>query len=566
MSDVNWSKLKKLLKEKRYSEIVLDIETSTTEKTRSSALLNLLGICRASQKGKTDRDIKYSLNDFENAFYKDNFGEISLESLCNHIRLCDEMGREESDLVNNLLTSEKMYIQAEKKYSKNIKYLTYGVDLYKYLLKHDKRISKIEEVINLKSLDETYGTLYITSQMYLNNWDQKNFKEFQKEFTKLFKPLKANKLANSQKSKKKIKIGFLSPDFKKSHSITYFIQNLIKDLKQTNFETYGLSLLNIKYQDETTEKFKNLFDQWIDLEDKSNQEIVNTIQNLSVDILIDLAGLWSANRASIFNTRICPLQITWLGFNNSTGLKEIDYILADVNTVKNEEKDYGTKIYKLPEIWNSHCGFEYKRVYNDLPFKKNNYFTFGSFNNFMKINDEVLDTWIKILKKIENSKIILKSSLFVCEDVIKKKFEEEGLINSLVIIKKTKRNNFLSHLNIYDKIDLCLDTFPFTGVTTTFEALWKNVPVITKTGLNFNSRCGESILKNANMSNFIATSCDEYIEKAVFYANNIDKLENARKKLFDRVLESPLFDTKSFSIAFYKALKNMLDLVNKNYK
>ncbi len=566
MSDVDWSKLKKLLTEKRYSEIVLDVETSTTEKNRSPALLNLLGVCRASQKGKTDRDVKYALNDFESAFYKDNLGEISLESLCNHIRLCAEMGRKESDLVNNLLTSEKMYIEAEKKYSKNIKYLTYGVDLYKYLLKHQKRISKIREIINLKSLDETYGTLYNTSQMYLGNWDQKNFKEFQKEFTKLFKALKAKKLVNTQISKKKLKIGFLSPDFKKSHSITYFIQNLIKDLKQTNFETYGLSLLNIKYQDETTEKFKSLFDRWVDLEDKSNQEIVNTIQNLSVDVLVDLAGLWWGNRASIFNTRICPLQIIWLGFNNSTGLKEIDYILADVNTVKNEEKDYGTKIYKLPEIWNSHCGFEYKRIYNDLPFKKNNYFTFGSFNNFTKINDEVLNTWIKILKKVENSKIILKSSLFVCEDVIKKKFEEEKLIDSLIMIKKTKRNNFLSHLNIYDKIDLCLDTFPFTGVTTTFEALWKNVPVITKAGFNFSSRCGESILKNANMSNFITTSCDEYIEKAVFYAHNIDKLESARKVLFDRVLETPLFDTKSFSIAFYNALKNMLNLVNKNYK
>ena len=113
MSDVNWSKLKKLLKEKRYSEIVLDIETSTTEKTRSSALLNLLGICRASQKGKTDRDIKYSLNDFESAFIKIILWNI-IRVFCNHIRLCDEMGREESDLVNNLLTSEKMYIEAEK--------------------------------------------------------------------------------------------------------------------------------------------------------------------------------------------------------------------------------------------------------------------------------------------------------------------------------------------------------------------------------------------------------------------------------------------------------------------
>ena len=98
---------------------------------------------------------------------------------------------------------------------------------------------------------------------------------------------------------------------------------------------------------------------------------------------------------------------------------------------------------------------------------------------------------------------------------------------------------------------MCLDTFPFTGVTTTFEALWKNVPVITKTGLNFNSRCGESILKNANMSNFIATSCDEYIEKAVFYANNIDKLENARKKLFElavrRCLPQKMFFLSEFA-------------------
>ena len=132
--------------------------------------------------------------------------------------------------------------------------------------------------------------------------------------------------------------------------------------------------------------------------------------------------MWSANRISIFNTRICPLQISWLGYNNSTGLKEVDFILADINTVKEEEKYYGPKIYKLPKIWNSHCGFDYKRKYNELPFRKNNYFTFGSFNNFMKVNDDVLNTWIKILKKVKNSRLILKSSLFVCEEVIQKKF------------------------------------------------------------------------------------------------------------------------------------------------
>ena len=343
------------------------------------------------------------------------------------------------------------------------------------------------------------------------------------------------------------------------------MKDLIKDLKHTKFKTFGLSLLKTKQHDETTDKFSTLFDNWFELGDKSDQEIIDAIQNLNVDILIDLAGLWSSNRVNIFNTRICPLQISWLGFNNSTGLKEIDFILADTNTVKNEEKEYVTKIYKLPKIWNSHCGFEYERVFNELPFKKNNHFTFGSLNNFMKINDEVLNTWIKILKKVKNSKLILKSSLFLCDEVLKKKFEKEGLINSIEVLKKTSRKDFLSHINLYDKIDLCLDTFPFNGVTTTFEALWKNVPVITKAGYNFNSRCGESILKNANIENFIASNNEDYIEKAVYYASNINELDNTRKNLFNKIRETPLFDTKGFCNDFCEALENMQKIISRNY-
>ena len=118
MSDVDMQKLKKLFQEKRYSEVVFEIEASTSEKNISSALYNLLGVSRASQKGKTDRDIQYALNDFETAFYKDNLGEISLNSVCSHIKLCAEMGRKDSELLNNIVTSEKMYLEAEKKFSK----------------------------------------------------------------------------------------------------------------------------------------------------------------------------------------------------------------------------------------------------------------------------------------------------------------------------------------------------------------------------------------------------------------------------------------------------------------
>ena len=563
MSDVNLSKLKKLFQEKRYSQIVLDIETSTTESNRSPALHNLLGVCRASQRGRTDRETKYALNDFEKAFYKDNFGQISLESLCNHIKLCAEMGRKDSELLNNMLTSQKMYLEAEKKFSENHKYLAHGIDLYKYLIKHKEKITVLEKLLKLNGVNKSFGTSYITTQMYLSNWKQKNFEEFQKKYSSIFKVLDSKKLHKIDVNKKKVKVGFYSPDFKQ-HPTFYFIKDLLKNLKNTKYESCALSISKTSNHDNITDEYKNLFDNWIDLGDKSDQEIVKTIQEAKVDILIDLVGLWAYNTIDIFNTRICPLQISWLGFNNSTGLKEVDFILADVNTVQDEEKDYLTKIYKLPKIWNSHCGFKYKRVYNELSYKKKGYFTFGSFNNFVKINEEVLDTWIEILKKVKNSKLVLKSSLLICDEVIKEKFEKEGLTNSLEILKKTKREDFLSHINLYDEIDLCLDTFPFTGVTTTFEALWKNVPVITRAGYNFNSRCGESIIKNAGIENFIAANNDDYVEKAVYFANNTVELEKTRKILFNKIIETPLFDTKEFSSNFCEALENMQIIRSKN--
>ncbi len=170
------------------------------------------------------------------------------------------------------------------------------------------------------------------------------------------------------------------------------------------------------------------------------------------------------------------------------------------------------------------------------------------------------------MKNIKNSKIILKSSLYICEDVIRKKFEKEGLKDSIQILKKTRRNEFLSHINVYDKIDICLDTFPFNGVTTTIEALWKNVPVLTRAGYNFNSRCGESILKSANLEKFIATSNEDYIKKAVYYANNIDELEKVRINLYNNIEKSAIFDTKQFTKDFCKAIDKMLTVVNDNYK
>ena len=203
MSGIDISKIKKLFKEKKFPETILEIESSTTEQNRSSQLYNLLGVCRASKKGRTNKDVVNAFNDFEIAFNKDNLGEISLESLCNYIKLCAEMGRRESDLVNNMLIAEKMYLSAEKKFFNDIRFISHGIDLYKYLIKHEERILKVEKIIDLIGINELFGKLYISAHMYLNKWSQKDFKEFQKKFSDLFVVYKAKKLEKIDPKKKK---------------------------------------------------------------------------------------------------------------------------------------------------------------------------------------------------------------------------------------------------------------------------------------------------------------------------------------------------------------------------
>ena len=178
------------------------------------------------------------------------------------------------------------------------------------------------------------------------------------------------------------------------------------------------------------------------------------------------------------------------------------------------------KLFAMSKIWNCHSGMSSKFFKHPLPYKENKYITFGSLNNFAKINYDVLETWIKILKKVKNSKLILKSSVKRDVNFIKEEFEKENLSGSIVF--KDCIDSHEKHRDIYKKRDVCLDTFPYNGVTTSFEATWMCVPVITMRGYNFNSRCGESINKNLDLDYLIAKDKDDYVDKAVELSNDIE--------------------------------------------
>ena len=197
------------------------------------------------------------------------------------------------------------------------------------------------------------------------------------------------------------------------------------------------------------------------------------------------------------------------------------------------------------------------------PSIKNGYITFGSFNNFNKISDETLEVWGSILKKIDNSKLLLKSSANLNTENFKKKIKKIGLERQIQFVPTIK--NFNDHLNYYDNIDLSLDTFPYNGVTTTFEAIWKGIPVLTMEGYNFNSRCGASIIKNLGIEYLVAKNQDDYTSKAIFLSKNLNELIKIRKIVFDKALDSPLFDTKKYTKNFEKKLDYLIkkELENK---
>ena len=396
----------------------------------------------------------------------------------------------------------------------------------------------------------------------LNYASGTNQEYYFEECLKYSKILERNLIATEEKQvpKKntKIKIAFLSSDLR-VHSVSFFLKDLFLKIDKKIFEIIVLSNLDKNKEDSMSKALKNSTDQWHVIFSKPDIEVVNLVKSLDVDILIDLNGLTEGNRVNVMANRCAPIQICWLGYNNSTGLKNVDYLIADHNLIKkNEESLYAEKILYLPKIWNV------MTLPESLPeIKKNNLiFTYASFNNFHKISDDTIDVWSKILNN-SNSQILLKNAMpsgIVGEEIklnLLKKFLARGVKKKKILFINHKKN-FRDHLDLYNNVDVALDTFPYPGVTTTFDAVLMGVPVLTMKGHNFNSRCGESININLQMENFIAENKDDYFNKAISLQKEKSTLHKFGKNLREKVLKSSLFDTKNFTKSFEKIIQKII--------
>ncbi len=548
--------ISKLFQNKKYKEVISKIEENINAYDRSPDLHNLCGVSKLLKKNKNKDDIISALKDFELYYRKSVKNFQKIEAVCNFITTCVVNSQKYVEVIPYFKKAKKLYEECSNEIGYNEKLYTRGADLYKYTLDLNKNKSILEKLIKNKTSSKIAVCAYGSMSNYTYDWGLKDYFEYSKKLKDFFPKFHVKKIEDINfKENKKIKIGFVSKDFIANHSITWLIKSTLLYFDKNIFETFGISLTGDDFLKDSSLELKKNFDKWFDFSKLKNQEVVNKIQEMRIDVLIDTGGLFHADRIEIFNTRVAPTQLSWAGYPNTVGFPTIDYLIADKNLIKkSEDKFYSEKIIRMPNIWNCHSGFKFKRKFTETPLKKNKYVTFGSFNNFLKISDEVISVWSRILKNVNKSKLILKSSLNVSKDFVLERFKKYGVGDS---IEFRQKQDIEDNLKSYKNIDIALDTFPYNGVLTSFEALWSGVPVITMKGFNMMSRCGESILINAKMENLVCSDTDEYIKTALYYSTNTEKLSNLRFTTYKNILKTPLFDSKKFSLDFQNCLKNI---------
>ena len=539
--------LEALLREKKYSEIIFEITTKTKEEERNAGLFILLGISRISLNKKNKDQVQLAVDDFKKGYLKDKNSKNSFNALVNFILASVILSDFENTDVN-FDEIKNFYKELPKIHQAKRAINIAMTSICSKFVDHEVMLLHLEKVI--KSGDFISNDLcnYGYWRCFDKNWSQREFFEYGKFVDKNLPEYPQDQIAKlSKKKNNKINLGILSADLKNGHSITFFLKTILSNYNKDEIEIYLFSnQINVNA---ISKEISDLVFKTIDISKLSNLNALNKIREENLDIIIDVMGYTSRNRIGLFKNRVAKKQVLWMGYCNTTGLKNMDYIIADPNLIYKDEKNYyAEQVLYLPEIWNTHCGFDFERKENPPPLLKNNYITFGSFNNPAKINKNVIFCWSKILKEIENSKLIIKCSNDKKKlDRIESLMEKNGVLDSVIF-----------HKRFEDKKDIALDTFPYNGVTTSFEAIWMGVPVITMAGYNFNSRCGESINKNLNMEQLIAKNEDDYVSKAVSLYTDRDKFLNIRKSIFLDAIDSPLFNKKRFAENFFNSLREII--------
>lgn len=355
-------------------------------------------------------------------------------------------------------------------------------------------------------------------------------------------------------SHRRLRLGYLSPDFRE-HSVASFIEAVLKQHDRSRFEVWCYS--NLPLPDETTLRIKATVDGWRDIDKLSDGETACLIREDHIDILIDLAGHTGNNRLGVFAAKPAPVQMTWMGYPNTTGLSTIDYRITDgIADPAGEDAYYSEMLLRLDGCFLCYQPHPDTPEVAPLPALSNGHVTFGSFNNFSKINPGVLHLWSEVLKQVPCSRLLLKCPALTDAEVrerVSAALAELGIGAERVDLLGHTRSR-QEHLALYARVDIALDTFPYNGTTTTCEALWMGVPVLSLVGKHHAGRVGASLLSAAGLADWLADTPDSFVATAQARAADLAGLRALREGLRSRLAGASLCDAAGFVRRFDDAL------------
>ena len=357
---------------------------------------------------------------------------------------------------------------------------------------------------------------------------------------------------------RRLRVGYVSGDFR-DHAVAHFVEPLFAAHDRAAVEVFAYA--DVDKPDDVSARLEILVDRWIPIAGVKDTDLAGQIRTDGIDILIDLSGHTAGNRLLTFAEKPAPVQASWLGYGGTTGLEAMDYRITDAVTDPEgtAEAQHSETLVRLPNAFLCYQPPSDAPTFETSPAAKNGYITFGSFNSLAKVTPEAVSTWARVLGAVPGSHLIIKGRPFTESDIRRRYldvFAAAGIDEDRVelLAQLPSRQEYLA---VYNRVDIILDTFPYNGGTTTCEALWMGVPVVTLYGDRTVSRMSASMLGQVGMSDLVAQSEADYVGIAARLAGDPARLVELRAGLRPRMQESPMCDAPAFARAMEAAYRDI---------
>jgi protein O-GlcNAc transferase len=349
---------------------------------------------------------------------------------------------------------------------------------------------------------------------------------------------------NDRGPDRRLRIGYVSPEFR-HHCQSFFTVPLFSHHNHAQFESFCYS--DVIKADSMTPIIASFADHWRNIAGLADEHVAEIIRQDQIDILVDLTMHMSSSRPLLFARKPAPVQVCWLAYPGTTGLTAIDYRLTDpyLDPPGVGDQYYSEQSIRLPDTFWCYCPSAATPDVNELPSLASGSITFGSLNNFSKVNDLVLLLWSRVLHAVAGSRLAILAPEGSCRDRTLTTLAQHGI--DAERIRFFSRQPMQLYFSLYHQIDIGLDTFPANGHTTSLDSYWMGVPVVTIVGKTVLGRAGLSQLTNLGLSELIAHNPDQFVAIAASLASDIPRLTHLRHTLRQRMITSPLMDAPRFA-------------------